>query len=226
MERVPYPRPVLLQRDLIDPTVHLCRPIGGPRAADDPDRPWVAIATGRRDRGFALAERSPEAGALVERATANLVACPHQWSVSATRGILFWKRPSLLRAYGDKMVPVPEMATDGRGIDDFSSDLVLRSDVMEQAAAMLCASSMFVVIPKRGWLMVGAGDPGDMRAMIPMHQMADGIAKDGGRDTITRRVLFYRGGALFGWSTLSNGQGSLTVTVRDDADPWGLAQDH
>jgi hypothetical protein len=114
------------------------------------------------------------------------------------------------------------MTTAGAGIDDFSSDLVLRSDVMEQAATMLRAPSLFVAIPKRGWLMVGAGEPGDFGAMMPMHQMIDGIAEGGGRDTISRRLLFYRDGKLFGWSSMAGGTGSLTVTVRDDADPWEL----
>jgi hypothetical protein len=221
MEKL-FPRPVLLHRDQIDPTTHLCRPIGGARDADEPDRPWVAIATGRISGGFVVAERGPEARSLIERATEKLAACPAEWSVSATRGVLFWKRPSLLRAYGDKMVPVREMATEGSGIDDFSSDLVLRADVMEQAAEMLRATSLLVGIPKRGWLLVGAGEPGDFGSMLPMHQAIDGIAERGGRDAISRRLFFYRGGTLFGWSTMGAAGGSLTVTVREDADPWGL----
>jgi hypothetical protein len=217
-----FPRPVVLHRDQIDPTVHLCRPIGGARDANVPDRPWVAIARARRDGAFVLAERAPDAKSLIESATQKLAACPHEWNVSATRGVLFWKRPSLLRAYGDKMVPVRELTTTGGGIDDLSSDLVLRTDVMEQAAEMLRASSLLVGIPKRGWLLVGAGEPGDFRAMLPMHAAIDGIADGSGRDAISRRVFFYRSGTLFGWSTMAGGTGSLTVTVRDDADPWGL----
>ncbi len=223
MAPILFPRPVLLHRDRIDPAVHVCRPIGGARDANEPDRPWIAIATGRRDGAFTIAARSPDARSLIDRATESLATCPHEWSVMATRGFLFWKRPSLLRAYGEKGVPVQEMATDGGGIDDLSSDLVLRADVMERAAETLRSTSLLVVVPKRGWLVVGAGEPGDFGAMLPMHQMVDGIADRGGKDAISRRVFFYRGPALVGWSTMGAGGGSMTVTIRDDSDPWGLS---
>ena len=217
-----FPRPILLARDQLDPARHLSRPIGGPRDDDEPGRPWVAIAVGRRDGAFVLAERGPTARALLEQADANLARCPHTWSVSATRGVLFWKKPSLLRAYGDLGVPAREMATDGAGIDDLSSDLVLRPDVMDEAATLLRAPSLFVAIPKRGWLLVGAGEPGDLARMLPMHQIIDGLVDRAGRHAISRRLFFYRGGTLFGWSTLSGGSGSLTVTIQDDADRWNL----
>jgi hypothetical protein len=218
---LPYPRPVVLRRDQVDPAIHVCRPIAGPRASKD--RPWVSIATGRQDGAFVLAGRSDGARRLIDDATANLATCASKWTVAETRGALFWKRPSLLRAYGEMMVSPIEMQTEGGGIDDLSSDLVLRADVMAEAATMLRARTLFVVIPKRGWLLVGAGEPGDLLAMEPLRQAADGIAGRAGRDAISRNVFFFQGGALIGEATFSGRGGSISLRLGDEPDPWGLA---
>jgi len=221
-DRIAFPRLVVLSKEKVDPDKQLCRPLYGRREANEPDRPWVAVATGREGGAFVLAERSG-GKALVDQATATLNHCPHKWTVSETKGALFWKRPSLLRAYGDLGVPVTEMATEGAGIDDLSTDLILREDVMAEAEGLLKSQNLLVVVPKRGWLMVSAGKPGEFPAMLPMHKIADGIAERGGRDGITKLVFFYGGGSLTGWSQLADGKGSLSLTVRADDDPWGLA---
>jgi hypothetical protein len=227
MSRVSFPRLVVLSQHEIDPATHVSRPLLGQRAGSEPDRPWIAVATAHANGGFVLAERAGLTGGdtreLVDRATATLAMCPHTWTVVESRGFLVWKRPGLLRAYGDTLVPVPEMATEGGGVDDLSSDLVLRADVMEAAATLLRSSSMFVAIPKRGWLMVSAGRPGEMPKMQTMHQIADGIAGRGGRHVVSKLVLFYEGAKLTGWSSLSDGAGELSLTVSTDADPWDFS---
>lgn len=208
MERMSYPRLVVLPDERVDPARHVCRPIGGLRRAKDPGRPWVAVATGRTDDGFVLAERSAASRDFVARATANLAGCRHQWTVVAERGFLFWKRPDILRAYGE-----------ASAVDDFSSDLLLRADVMEAAATTLQSRALYAVIPKRGWLIVRAGEPGDLGRMIPLHEMADGIAGRAGRDAITRLLFFYDGPQLIGWN--DHAAGVATLGVEEDSEPWG-----
>src|SRR5262245_58728938 len=96
---------------------------------DDPEIPRVAVATGMAEGGgLELARRegltAGDARRLIAEAEANSAKGPRSWTVAEKSGFIF-KKPSLLRAYGDLGIPVREMATDGGGVDDLSSDLVL-----------------------------------------------------------------------------------------------------
>jgi hypothetical protein len=191
-------------------------PIGG---ADDPEIPRVAVATGMAAGGGLELQRlegltAGDARRLIAEAEANSAQGPRTWTVAEKSGI-FFKKPSLLRAYGDPGVPVQAMSTEGGGIDDLSAELVLDAAFMAQAAELLRGEDLIAAIPKRGWLLVGRCQPGELPVMMRFRQMAEGIAGRGGRHAITAACFFVRGGALRGVS----GDGYLSM-VTDPQNPW------
>jgi hypothetical protein len=192
-------------------------PLG--QAKDDPEMPFVAVATGIAASGGLELQRLdalPEGGArrVIAEAETNAAQGPRSWTVAEKSGI-FFKKPSLLRAYGDLSVPVKAMTTDGMGIDDLSSDLLLDATFMTQAAKLLRGEDLIAAIPKRGWLLVGLCRPGELHVMVQFRKMAEGIAGRGGRHALTAACFFVRGGELRGIS----GDGYLSM-VTDPANPW------
>ena len=188
---------------------------------DDPTHPKVAIATGFAASGGLELQTlaglaGTDAAALVSRATANTSQGPRKWNVEQKSGLLF-KKPSLLRAYGDMAVSVRAMETDGGGVDDLSSDLILDEAFVAEACKLLRGVDLIAAIPKRGWLMVAKGSPGELPVMLRFGELAKGMAGRGGRHALTVNCYFLRDGALRGVS--GDGYVSL-LTVRDNA--WNL----
>jgi hypothetical protein len=220
-----FPRLVLLAARSIDLQAFVCRPLLGQRSRfQGGDVPAVAVATGRANGRFELAKSAglgeKARSALVEQARASTSKTPCEWTVAEKRGFLFWKRPSLLRAHGDLGVNVVEMATGETGIDDLSSDLLLAPEAMRAAAQMLGGGTLIAAVPKRGWLLVGAGAPGEIFKSAPLLDAAGGIASRGGSHAIAgNSVFFVEDGEVIGVESREGSSGGISL-ARPDETAW------
>lgn len=217
---IAFPRAMVLAHTQLDYERHLCRPLVGVKGSKNP---YVAVVTGMRDTDFVVAERAgrQKDESLVAEAMATTRAQEWKWTVAETGGILFWKKPSLLRGMGDPMVPVAQMTTDGGGIDDLPTELLLIPAAMNEAAALLKSDTLFCVIPKRGWLMVSRGQIGNPFASQKMHDIASGVASRGGRSTIAGNVvLLWQSGKLVGVDGRDGTQGYISIQGEDEANWW------
>jgi hypothetical protein len=210
-----FPRLVLAPPDLKEEERYVCRPLLGKREGREVDMPWLVVAKARSADGgvYEYAERTSasEVKDLVAQATRVTNETKHEWTVSETSGLLFWKKPSLLRATGDLSF----------GMDDFSSDLVVHETALAAAGHVLGSTSLFAVVPKRGWLLVAAGEPGELSKMAPMHQAADGIfGRAEKKDALTQLLFFVKDGKLGGWSSLGGGSGVLTLSAKPEESAW------
>lgn len=221
MSSSPFPRLTLVPAS-IDRTKFLVRRFY-PQASDgDAAHPKVAVATGfAPEGGLALQElaglSAGDAKALVARASANATQGPREWQVAEQSGFLMFKKPSLLRGMGDSMVPVTTMSTEGGGIDDLASDLILDEGFMATASTLLGSDQLIAVVPKRGWLMVGRCMPGELPVMMKFAQMAEGIAGRGGRHALGTCGYFLAGGKVVGVS----GKDFVSLLTNHD-NPWNL----
>jgi hypothetical protein len=189
---------------------------------DEAAHPWVAIATGFATGGGLELQKiaglaASDARALIAQATANVAEGPRRWDVAEKSGLLF-KKPSLLRGMGDLTVPVAAMTTDGGGVDDLASDLVLDEAFMAGAGAQLGKTALIAAIPKRGWLLVGKCRPGELPVMLKFAAMAKGIAGRGGRHALTTNCYFFQDGRLHGVS----GDGYVSILTERD-DRWNVS---
>jgi hypothetical protein len=196
----------------------LARPVVGGRG--NREIPWVAVATGREGGRFTLAgasDREADA-ALVAAARDNTVGIPWSWNVAAERGFLWFKRPSMLRAYGDLGVSATEMETDGGGVDDLSTEVLLDAAALRAAAETLRSPSIAVAVPKRGWLLACAAEPGDLGANTALLEAAAGIASRGGGHAICgSAALFVRDGVPMGYESRAAGGGAISLTGPDES---------
>lgn len=215
---VVFPRLVLVPPST-DGATYLVRKLVPNAKQDDPEIAKVAVATGfAAGGGLELAKKdglsSGDARGLVATATTNLAQGPREWTVAEKSGLIF-KKPSLLRAHGDTSVPIGPMTTDGGGIDDLSSDLLLDEAFMGKACDLLGSAELIAAVPKRGWLMVGKCAPGQFPVMIKFGQIAEGIASRGGRHALATACFFVKSGKLHGIS----GNGYLSLITGTD-NPW------
>lgn len=215
-----FPRLAILNPSQIDYARHLCRPLVGVRGERVSH---VAVVTGLANKAFVVAPRRDRAHdeAQIAAATANVRAQTWSWQVAEQSGFLFWKKPSMLRGMGDPMVPVVEMATEGGGIDDLATELLLIPEAMAEAARLLGSPTLFCVAPKRGWLLVSRGEIGNPFAAQSMHAAASGIASRGGRSTIAGNVvLLVRDGKLVGVDGRDGSQGYVSMQGSDESTWW------
>jgi hypothetical protein len=215
-----FPRLVVVPPQT-DRTKYLVRRFYPQAKDDDESHPKVAVATGFATTGGL--ELAPLAGltagdakALVTQATAHGLTGPREWQVSEKSGFIF-KKPSLLRGMGDGSQPLPAAATDGGGFDDLASDLVLDEAFMAKAGDLLGSPDLIATIPKRGWLMVGRCQPGQLPVMMKFAAIAEGIAGRGGRHALTKNCYFFQQGQLHGVS----GSGYISL-LTNPANPWNL----
>jgi len=204
-----------------DRTVYLVRKLVPNAKEDDLEIPKVAVAMGfAAGGGLELAKLAGLSGGdargLVATATANLAKGPREWSVIEKSGLIF-KKPSMLRAIGDTGVPVTSMSTDGMGVDDLSSDLLLDQTFMARACEMLGGAELIAAVPKRGWLVVGRCSPGQFPVMLKFEQLAEGIASRAGSHALATACFFVLAGKLHGIS----GKGYVSLVTRTE-NPWNL----
>lgn len=218
---ITFPRLVVLAKAQVDYARHLSRPLVGVKGSKNPH---VAIATGMDGKRFVLAERTGDRSveqALVSRATENVRAQKWSWQVAEKSGLLFWKKPSMLRGMGDPLVPVVQMATDGGGTDDLATELLLIPDAMAEANETLGSDTLFCIVPKRGWLLVSRGEVGNPFAAQNMHAAASGIASRGGSSAIAGDVvLIWRSGELIGVDGRDGARGYISMQGADESTWW------
>lgn len=215
-----FPRLAILSHTQVDYSNQLCRPLVGVKGSRNPH---VAVVTGISDRCFAVAPRSGRAQdeALIAQATATTRSQKWSWTVAEESGILFWKKPSMLRGMGDPMLPIRELETDGGGIDDLPTELLLIPAAMAEAHQTLRSSTLFCIVPKRGWLLVTRGEVGNPFAAENLHQAAAGIASRGGRSAIAGDVvLIMQDGKLTGVDGRDKGSGYISMQGENEANWW------
>jgi len=219
---IPFPR-LALASPSIDRSTYFVRKLVPNAKTNDPEIPMVAVATGFAPSGgleFAKVAglSAGDAKGLVAQATKNSSEGGREWKVSETAGFIF-KKPSLLRAHGAFDVPVSTMQTEGGGLDDLSSDLLLDEPFMAKACEMLGSADLIATVPKRGWLMVGKCQPGQIPVMMKFAQIAEGISGRGGKDALATACFFVQGGKLHGVS----GKGASYVSLITSSDnPWNV----
>ena len=127
----------------------------------------------------------------------------------------------MLRAHGDIAgeSDVRALATDGGGIDDLSSDFMLVRAVMLAAGRILGSERVVAVAPKRGWLLVRSGRPGDLRAALPLLQAADGVAGRAGEHALSRMAFHFTQGESVG-VTVRHGNSGYVSLIRSKEDEW------
>ncbi len=218
---ITFPRLVVLAHGHIDYERDLCRPLLGVRGAKNPH---VAVATGMQDRSFVLAPRSGNRAAdeaLIAQATSAVRAQTWSFSVAEMGGFLFWKKPSMLRGMGDASVPIAQMTTDGGGIDDLATELLLIPEAMAEASRQLRSDTLFCAVPKRGWLLVSRGEIGNPFAAQNLHAAASGIASRGGASAIAGDVvLLWSGGKLVGVDGRDGSGGYISMQGEDESTWW------
>jgi hypothetical protein len=220
-----FPRLVLVSAAVGNAPELVSRPIVGPRSNKE-HLPWVAVAAGRVDGRLVLARRADHAPGqvpvLVDNATRALESTPCEWKVTDRRGFLWFKRPTRARAYGDLMVSPATHQTDGTGIDDYSSDLLLCATAMRAAVGVFGARALTAVVPKRGWLFVGPGQPGEIVRALLLLQLAAGVLERAGRDGISRMAFFLENGELTGIQDHApSGEGYLSL-LKPDSGAWQI----
>jgi hypothetical protein len=192
----------------------LGRPILGHRQGRPESLPWVVVATGIEAGRFALARRDakqPETmKALVAEAQRHLDAQRVAWQVAESRGLIF-KAPVMLRA----AVAQAPGATPSPA-DDLSSEQLLSRAALSAAAARLGSPSLVAVVPKRGWLLVAPGAPGELPAMTRMHQAAAGVFGRAGADAIAPCGFFVQNGELIGASVVEPSGGFMHMARPQD----------
>lgn len=201
-------------------STHLCRPLIGPRT-DKPEVPWVALARSQAYGEFSLvrrdAVRDDEARALVGEAHTWLDGNQRHWQVMAKRGVLFWRRPSMVRVIN----PSSPAGLTRNPMDDLACEQIVSLKAMLEASGMLDSLDLAIAIPKRGWLVAGVAQPGDLLKVAELHSIASGV---GGRATPedlidATTVYFLKAGSLVGRSVTAGASGYVTLS-RVDETAW------
>lgn len=192
----------------------LSRPILGHRQGRPASLPWVAVASGVEAGRYALVRRDarqPEAmKALIEEARRHVEGQPVGWQVAESRGLIF-KAPVLLRAVVALAPGVTASPTD-----DLSSEQLLSRKALSAAAARLGSPSLIAVVPRRGWLLVAPGAPGELPAMTKMHQAAAGVFGRAGADGIASCGFFVQNGELVGANVVEPSGGFMHMARPQD----------
>lgn len=217
---VSFPRLTVLSHSQVVHARHLCRPLVGVKGSA---YPHVAVVQHLEGGEFVVAERSGDRAAdeaTIASATKNVRQQQWSWSVIEQAGLLFWKRPILLRGMGE-VPPGAALPTEGGGVDDLPTELLLIPEAMEEAARVLRTRTLFAVVPKRGWLVVAPGEIGNPFAAQEMHQLTSGVASRAGRSAINGSVvLLWQEGRLVGVDGREGDSGYISMQGEDEANWW------
>jgi len=217
---VAFPRLMILAPGQVEYARHLCRPLVGVKGSA---YPYVAVVERIEGSQFVVAARSGDRSAdeaTLAAATRNVRQQRWSWSVIEQAGFLFWKKPSMLRGMGET-VPGSLLTTDGGGVDDLPTELLLIPEAMQEAANILGSQTLFAVVPKRGWLVVSRGEIGNPFAAQNMHQLTSGIASRAGSSAISGNVvLLWREGKLVGVDGRDGSGGYISMQGEDEANWW------
>jgi hypothetical protein len=207
-----------------DHAQYLCRPLIGTRRGHSPNIPWVTIARGEP---YGPIERVRRAGldgararALIAEASAFADASRITWNVVETRGLLR-KRPAAVRVViaGDAM----GLRTDP--MDDLSAEQIVGQRALLDAIGQLDTTRFLAITPKRGWLVLAAGAPGDLLRMERALEMAGGIfGRAVAGDGLSPYAWFVEGGRLTGYCGRDASGVFATHTQPIEAE-WDLPAD-
>lgn len=191
-----FPRIVVLPRDQACDDDLIARPVVGEKHRIHSDVAHEAVAT-RRERGrFILSRREGRnekvLRELIQAAMQGLESTPYRWRIVETTGALWFRKPSLLRVVG------PEEATgEDDGLEGLSSDLLVRSDIWEEALALLRSEILAVVVPKRGWLLAAKAEPkhllglGGLEFPHPILRVATNVGAVAGQLALSPKTVFF-----------------------------------
>lgn len=195
---------------------YLCRPLLGTRANREPDMPWVAVATGVLDGRFDLVQRGhvPSAREFIQEAQNHLQSQSVTWQVTE-KGGLFHQKPEVVRAVLMQQTPTPDP------MDDLSSEQILNSAAMTEAAGTLHADQLVAIIPKRGWLLVRAGSPSDWTARKYMLDAAAGVFSRAGGQAISPYVFHWQAGQIVGYEVIEGTSGHMSLQQAQEEE-WLL----
>jgi PadR family transcriptional regulator PadR len=81
---------------------------------------------------------------------------------------------------------------------------------------------MIAVVPKRGWLVVGPGKPGELPRMMAMHRLAIGVFdRAAPHDALTETAFFVAAGTIIGTSTFGASGGGIALRQVDE-NAWNF----
>jgi hypothetical protein len=192
----------------------LCRPLIGQRTF--PLVPWLAISSGASSQGFQLVDRA----GLDQDATRQIIAAATQqlesqaviWDISEKRGLIF-KKPYILRA----IVPAQTATTPDR-MDDLSCEQLANSKAMMEASKILSTESIMAITPKRGWLLVCPGRPGEFPKMQEMHDAAQSMMGRAEPDQcISSNIFFLESGNLIGQAVRDDASGYISLAQPEES---------
>jgi hypothetical protein len=219
---------VLMPGSWPDADSHLCRPLLGGRKNRAEHTPLVAVARGLVAGGYDFVARSnlgrADGHRVIAEAAEALQARPRTWQVAEKRGFLLWKRPSMVRL----IVSQPPGATPDP-MDDLSCEQILNPTALAEAADQLGSQELLAVVPKRGWLLLLPGKPGEIPQMMLAHQVASGVFERGAGDALSPYAFFVRAdgrgadaaGRLLGLNVFDGTSGTLSLVEPDDSE-WLL----
>ncbi|MBC8104180.1 MAG: hypothetical protein H7Z41_16520 [Cytophagales bacterium] len=198
---------------------HLCRPLIGSRETRDTQTPWVTVATGVTDGQYDLIARtgpSPEAARQqIAEAQRHLELQPVTWQVTEKRGLLL-KKPWIVRAMITSMRKVPTLGP----MDDLSSELLLHSAALTEASRVVNSRELVVIVPKRGWLLAGAGGAADWPARKYMLDAATGVfGRATAQQGISPYVFHWQNGQVTGYEA-TEGQGGYLSLQQAQESEW------
>jgi hypothetical protein len=193
---------------------HLCRPLLGSRADRPPLLPWVVVAERDAAGRASLVPRegldADRARALVTMAEGRAARRTVRWQVTRRSGLVMFRHPTQLRA------TLPEVTGTGP-TDDLSAEQVLHAEALREGGTLLRRQELVAVLPRRGWLLLGPGRPGEFPAINKANELATELYARAGSDRICPYPVFVRDGELTGVNVLEGARASLYLAEVDPA---------
>ena len=197
----------------------LSKPLVGSRTRNRGALPWLCVATGVENGAYTLVPRagldSATAAHFIEAAQAHAQSqvASINWSVVEKAGLLI-KKPSMARAIltPPSLSPIPSIDP----MDDLSSEQLANPAAMERAAQVLGAREMTAVVPKRGWLLVSPGGPGQIQTTMRLSEAAAGIHGRAAGLALATHVFYWSGGRVSGYAMFGGGSASVSMVLPDE----------
>jgi hypothetical protein len=170
---------------------------------------------------FSLVRRDEVTGdqarALVAEAETWIAGNQRTWQVIERRGFLFWKKPSMVRVINAKS----PMGLTADPMDDLSSEQIVSLTAMLDASNELDSLDLAIAIPKRGWLVAGVAQPGEILKVQGLHDVARGVcSRAAPQDALDgSTVYFLKAGTLIGRSVNDGKSGYISLS-RVDETGW------
>lgn len=118
------------------------------------------------------------------------------------------------------MVSATEMATEGGGVDDLSTDVLLNPAALQEATKTLNADCIGIVVPKRGWLLAAPASPGDIAASGRLFEMSGGVASRAGEHAVSGSVVLFCNASGLSGVEVREGSSGYVSLMRPDEDTW------